>query len=629
MNGDGPRLFELAITHHRAGRFENARSAYSRIVAANPADGVALYHWGTLELQAGRPADALALFERALELQPGHPDASYQLGNALIALGRTRDAAAQYRLAASQRSDFAPALNNLGNVLRELGEFGEALTAYEAAIQARPGVAMPINNAGFLLHTLGRLEEAEAKLRHGLAVDPTYPTLHLNLGNVLKDGGDLDGAIEQYRRAISLDPNNPVAHSNLVYALSFRSFDGAPILAEARRWNQRHAMPVAGIPLAASGTFAARPFRPVGRRLRIGYVSPDFRDHCQALFLTPLLSNHDHGAFEVFCYSTVKHPDDLTRKFAGYADTWRDVHGLDDAALAVLIRSDDIDVLVDLTMHMAGGRPLVFARKPAPVQVAWLAYPGTTGLDAMEYRLSDPRLDPPGYESQYSERTVVLPDSFWCYDPLTREPPVNPLPALTRGFVTLGCLNNPCKLHDRALELWGRVLNALPDARLMLLAPPGKYRVRLQQRLATVGVAPDRVNFVGMQTRANYLRTYHEIDLGLDTLPYNGHTTSLDSFWMGVPVVTRTGNTCVGRAGLSQLYQLGLTGLAAETDEAFIATVISLASDRTTVAALRASLRARLESSPLMDGARFARNVEAAYRRMLDDCSSSGQKSIA
>jgi protein O-GlcNAc transferase len=247
----------------------------------------------------------------------------------------------------------------------------------------------------------------------------------------------------------------------------------------------------------------------------------------------------------------------------------------------------------------------------------------------MDYRLSDPRLDPPGHEAQYSERTVMLPDSFWCYAPLTREPAVNSLPALTQGFLTLGCLNNPCKLHDRTLHLWSRVLRELPDARLTLLAPRGKYRARLQQRLSATGVAADRVTFIGMQSRADYLRSYHDIDVGLDTLPYNGHTTSLDSLWMGVPVMTRTGGTSVGRAGSSQLHQLGLAELVADTDEAFVAAVLSLASDRPRLAALRASLRSRLENSPLMDGARFAANVEVAYRRMFEECSAQGQKSTS
>jgi protein O-GlcNAc transferase len=295
-------------------------------------------------------------------------------------------------------------------------------------------------------------------------------------------------------------------------------------------------------------------------------------------------------------------------------DHWRPVRPLDDEALAAGVREDGIDILVDLTMHMAGGRPLLFARRPAPVQIAWLAYPGTTGMGAMDYRLTDPRLDPPGFESHYSERSIRLPDSFWCYDPLTDQPQVNELPALERGYVTFGCLNNPCKLTEATLQLWGEVMRAVPDSRLLLLAPEGPHRARLLQRLAAQGVGAARVSFVPFRKRAEYLRSYHDIDIGLDTFPYNGHTTSLDSLWMGVPTITRVGQTCVGRGGFSQLFQLELLEFAADSDLGVIAAATALARDLPRLADLRGSLRARLESSPLMDSARFARGIEAAYR---------------
>jgi predicted O-linked N-acetylglucosamine transferase (SPINDLY family) len=332
-----------------------------------------------------------------------------------------------------------------------------------------------------------------------------------------------------------------------------------------------------------------------------------------------MLSQHDHAAFEIFCYSSVERPDDRTRCIAGYADIWRDVRLLDDESLASRVRHDRIDILVDLTMHMATGRPLVFARKPAPIQIAWLGYPGTTGMDAMDYRFTDPRLDPHGFDNQYSEQSIRLADSFWCYDPLADQPRVNPLPALERGHVTFGCLNNPCKITDVTLALWGGVMRALPESRLRLLAPPGRHRLRMLQRLMAHGIAGDRVSFADYQIRADYLRSYHEIDIGLDTFPYNGHTTSLDSLWMGVPTITRVGETSVGRGGLSQLFQLDLLELAAETDTGFVAAAVALARDLPRLAALRQQLRARLERSPLMDAGRFCRHIEGAYRAVWSD----------
>jgi predicted O-linked N-acetylglucosamine transferase (SPINDLY family) len=236
-------------------------------------------------------------------------------------------------------------------------------------------------------------------------------------------------------------------------------------------------------------------------------------------------------------------------------------------------------------------------------------------MDAIDYRLSDPRLDPEGYDDHYTEKTLRLPDSFWCYDPLTDVPDVNALPAAERGYLTLGCLNNPCKLTEHTLGLWGRAMGALPDARLKLMAPPGRHRQRLLARLAAHGVAAERVSFVGFRPRGEYLRSYHDIDFGLDTFPYNGHTTSLDALWMGVPTVTRVGATSVGRAGLSQLHTLDLLDLAAESDDAFVAAAAALGRDQPRLETLRRSLRGRIARSPLMDGARFAKNIESAFRR--------------
>ena len=558
-------------------------------------------------------AAAETILRAVLAREPHDADAAFNLGNALRGLGRPREAIEQYRGAASQRAGNAEALNNLGNAYKEIGDFPAAMAAFDAALAARPSYTAAINNAGCLLRTLGRLDEAEDMLHRGLRLDPRHPALHDNLANVLKDAGALDEAIVHYRRALELDPGNSVTHSNLVYALSFQCSDPEPILEECLRWGARFAAP-----LASSRVFPARDLSPE-RRLKVGYVSGDFREHCQSLFTLPLLAHHDRREVEIFCYSSVERPDAWTGRLASHADVWREARALDDAALARLVSDDRIDVLVDLNMHMANGRPLLFARKPAPLQIAWLAYPGTTGIPAMDYRLSDPRLDPDGFERHYSERTLRLPDTFWCYDPRGGEPQIEDLdggelPCVGAGHVTLGCFNNPCKLTDRTLALWSGVMRAIPDARLKLLSPPGRQRERLLARLAAHGIEAKRLRFAEFRPREEYLRFYRDVDFGLDTLPYNGHTTSLDALWMGIPIVTRVGETCVGRAGLSQLYHLDLLDLVADSDAAFTAIAVALAGDRERLQRLRRSLRDTMQRSPLMDAARFAQHLEHTYR---------------
>jgi predicted O-linked N-acetylglucosamine transferase (SPINDLY family) len=521
---------------------------------------------------------AKLFYHRVLELDPGISEAHFNLGSILHKQGRPGEAVVCYQRAVALKPGFFEAFNNLGNAYQDLQKRDEAIDAYSKAIALHPDFARAANN----------------------------------LGNAFKDSGRLPEALAQYRRAVELDAEFVEAHSNLVYSLSFcPEFDAAAILEQHRLWAEKHAVQWAAV---SQGPFINT--RKNGR-LRIGYVSPNFRNHCQSLFTVPLLSAHDHQRFETVCYSDTIRPEDLTERIRSLADHWREIDGLSDEQVVQLIQQDQIDILVDLTMHMGNGRPLVFARKPAPIQVCWLAYPGTTGVKAIDYRLTDVFLDPPGTSDHYySEQSIRLPDCFWCYDPLGQKPDVNDLPAARNGYITFGSLNNFCKVNDDVLRLWAAVLMAVAGSRLMLLAGHGSHRRRTVEFLEKEGVGPDRITFQEMLPREEYLQLYHRLDIGLDTFPYNGHTTSLDSFWMGVPVVTLVGHTVVGRAGLCQLQNLSLTELVAKTEGQFVAIATGLANDLPRLSQMRSTLRERMEKSPLMDGPRFARNVETAYRQM-------------
>ncbi|SOE95762.1 Predicted O-linked N-acetylglucosamine transferase, SPINDLY family [Burkholderia sp. D7] len=616
LRRDANALTNLGTLLQANGRHEEAFDHLNEAVSVAPESVVCLLNLGVAFNEQRNFARAEAVMTRALELDPQFPEAAYNLANTLHAQGRLPEAVMLYQRELALNPAHADAHNNLGNVCKELTEYESAAEAFDAAISLRPNFIAAYNNSANLLRTLGRMDEAEARLGRALAIDPGSSVTHNNLGNILKDTRRLDDGIASYRQALAVDPDNAVAHSNLVYALVFQAEDAQPVIDECKRWSARHEAPYRANTLSHNNDTTP------ARRLRIGYVSADFRDHCQALFLTPLLSHHDHARFEIFCYSSVRRPDNVTRRIATYADVWRDVRELDDERLAQLIREDRIDILVDLTMHMADGRPLLFARKPALAQIAWLAYPGTTGLQAIDYRLTDPWLDPVTVNTQYSERSIYLADTFWCYDPLTDSPAVNRLPALTTGHVTFGSLNNPCKLSDHTLCMWSGVMQRLGSARLMLMMSGGSAREHVMRRLESHGIETQRVRFVAFRPRADYLKTYHEIDIVLDTFPYNDHTTSLDSFWMGVPVVTRVGQTAVGRAGLSLLSNLALDELAAQNDEQFVALAVELASDLPRLSQLRQGLRQSLSESPLMDGARFAMHMEVAYQQAWREWSS-------
>jgi predicted O-linked N-acetylglucosamine transferase (SPINDLY family) len=456
----------------------------------------------------------------------------------------------------------------------------------------------------------GRFPEAEAIYRQVLEQTPSDPDIHTHLGNLVRDQGQLDEAIAFYRQASRLQLKHGAADSNLLYTLYFHpDFNAQAIFEEHRCWDRAYAQPLAS-------TIQPHPNeRLADRPLRIGYVSSHFRDHCQSFFTSPLLRAHDPTRFQVFCYANVLEPDSITESLQSSAHTWRNTVGMSDEEVSRMIRTDQIDILVDLTMHMGGCRPLLFARKPAPLQVAWLAYPGTTGLSTMDYRITDPVLDPVGLDdSHYSEESIRLADSFWCYDPLTDEPEVNPLPAPARGHITFGCLNSFCKINRQILALWARVLQQVEGSRLAILAAPGPHREWTRQFFREKGIAGDRLAFVVRRPRLDYLKLHHRLDLAFDPFPYNGHTTTIDALWMGVPVVTLAGRTAVSRGAKSILSNLGLSELVAHTPEEYVAIATELAKDLPRLERLRQQLRERTQQSALMDAPRFARNMECAYR---------------
>jgi predicted O-linked N-acetylglucosamine transferase (SPINDLY family) len=620
------------------GRLDEAIAAWSAALSRQPDYFEARCNVGNALMSKGELDAAIAAYGKAIALRPSDAETHANLGNALHAHGRLHEAIAAYRQAIAIRPDYAEAHRTLGFILKETGQLDEAIAAYRQAIAIRPKYAEAHSNLGNALTDKGQLDEAIEAFRQAIALKPDLTEAHNNLGNALMDRGQIDEGVAACRQAVALQPDFPELHSNLLFNLHFHpGLDALAIAHEARRWNRQHAES-----LRQAHGEPPRNDRTIDRPLRIGYVSPDFWNHIVGRNLLPLLSHHDRQQFNVTCYAHVLRPDAMTSAIQQHADGWRSIVGLTDQQAAEQIREDRIDILIDLALHTVNNRLLVFARKPSPVQVTFAGYPGSTGLSTIDYRLSDPYLDPPGMdESIYSERTIRLPDSFWCYDPLDcGDIPVNPLPALSfskgsalsapsavegsassgppaeGGVITFGCLNNFCKVNDGVLALWAAVLRQVKGSRLLLRAQPGSHRQRTADRLSQDGIDPERIEFVGHLPRRKYLQMYHRLDIGLDSFPYNGHATSLDSFWMGVPVVTLVGQRVVSRAGWCQLSNLGLTELAGHTPEQFVQIAVELAKDLPRLAALRATLRQRMEQSPLMDAPKFARNVEAAYRQM-------------
>jgi protein O-GlcNAc transferase len=527
--------------------------------------------------------------------------------------GRTAEALAAYQRILAREPDHAQALQMLGMLAAQCRQFEPAAELIRQALRVGPENAEAHNNLGNVLRELGRLDEAAAEYRRAVQLKPNYAGAYRNLANVHHSSGRPDLALQSLRKAIELAPASAEIHSSLLYMLHFHpDYDSAAILGEHRRWAERHARPVQRHP---------KPFgnsREPERRIRVGYVSPDFRNHVAGRMFKPLLAHHDHQRFEIVCYADVAAPDLLTAELKSMADQWHWSYQVPDDQLAADIRRHGIDILVDLAQHTGGNRMLLFARKPAPVQVSWLGYPSTTGLDAIDYRLTDPFLDPPGEgDENYSERSYRLPHSFWCYQPPDAPSDVVvALPEDQNGFVTFGCMNRFEKVTPPALALWRRVLQAVGNSRLRMHSEIGAHLDSVRAFFREENIADERVIFVERQPIAKYPSQYHSIDICLDPLPFGGGTTTCDALWMGVPVVTLAGRTAVGRGGVSILSNVGLEEFIARSGEQYVSIAAALAADRSHREHLRRTLRGRLEASPLMDGRRFAAEVEAAFRQI-------------
>lgn len=673
-----------ALGHHRAGRLAEAEALYRSILGTRADHPDATHLLGVIRYQQGRHGEAVPLIEKAIALNPKSAAYHKNLGSALQGLGRTDDAlrhhqealrldpryheahhgiaechrsrddhaaaVAAYRQALEIAPDFIHSMNGIAISLAAVGNHGEAEKFYRRALEIKPDFAeahvnlanllklhgkrkdaeahfekalalqprsLPaLVNLGNLYKDEGRIAEAIAKYKAVLELQPGFAPAHNNLANLYKDRGESGAALEQFRLAIRSDPSLVDAHSNLLLGLHYTA-EASPeeIYREHLGWARAHADPLAG-----EQRLHANDPDPE-RRIRIGYVSPDFRRHPVAYFMEPVLENHDRARFEIVCYANVERPDQVTKRLREKADLWRDLRGVRDDQAAALARRDGIDILVDLAGHTAFSRMRMFARKPAPVQVSWLGYPNTTGLAAMDYRLSDGYADPPGLADRlHTERIIRLPRGFHCFRPPAEAPEPGPLPMAATGHPTFASFNMLSKVTPEVVAAWCRILAALPESRFVLKAPPladAETKAHFAQLFEANGIGADRVEMLGyLPKAADHLALYNRIDLALDTFPYNGATTTCEALWMGVPVVSFAGASHVARVGLSLLSNLGLGELVARDLDGYVDLALALARAPERLAALRAGLRARMAAAPLLDGPGFTGELESAYREM-------------
>ena len=607
---------------------------------------MALAGVGAIAGQRGQTAQAVELLERACKLEPSIVVFQHNYGEALRQQGQLQAAEAAFQQALALDSSFVPAweslialvqvehaqalvkgeqsraellsrelariLNNKGNAFLTRGDALQAVASYRHALSIRGDYAMAWSNLGNSLRQTGQLSEAEAACRRAIALDPEFAPAWNNLGNALIEQGRYDEGSPCYEMALSKRADFPEALHNrgsgsLFNRLFIPSMSEAEIAQAHRDWGR--AFPA---PAARRWSNTCEP----DRVLRVAYLSPDFREHAMRHFIEPLLARHRSSQVEVVCYAQGPMADEHTRRLLAYGHRWTWVHGLNDAELAALIEHDAIDILVDCAGHTQGTRLTALAGKPAPIMMSWLGYLGATGLPAMDYRLSDAWVDPPGPgEPPHNEIPLLIPGCMLAYRPHLAAPDPGEPPSLAYGYTTFGSLNNIQKLNRVIVADWAQLLASVPKSKLLLqskqLCDPGVVG-RLRGMFEAFNIAPARLDL--RPASADFLRTYQEIDIALDTLPYGGGATTCDALWMGVPVVTRSGTRPAGRLSTSILHTVGHPEWVTETANAYIVTAIDLARKPRALAQIRKNLRAQAQASALCDEAGFVERLEDVYR---------------
>ena len=643
--GDTNAHGNLGATFQDLGRLDDAEMSLRRALQINPDNAQALSNLGVTLQAQGRLNEAEASIRQALEIKPDFAEAQNNLGNALKGLGRLNEAEDSYRRTLQINPNYGEAHYNLGLTLHELGRLDEAEASYRRALQINPNNTTTHNNLGITLQAQGRLDKAEASYRRALQINPDYTDAHSNLGATLIAMGRLDDAEASYRRALQINPDYAQAHSNLGVALQDqcrldeaaasyrRALEIKPDFADAhgnllfalnyhpdlsaeeiyRAYQEYDAL--RGIPLRPTWRAHSNDKNP-NRRLRIGYVSPDFRHHSCSSFLAPLLEHHDKTQVEVYAYAELVKEDDMTARYRSHVEHWIPTRNMSNEALAERIRSDGIDILVELAGHTLGNRLLAFARKPAPVSLSWLGYGYTTGLSAIDYYLTDEASAPLGSEGLFAEHPWRIATPAYTYRPNAGMGEVNSLPALQRGYITFGTLTRSIRVNHRTIRVWADILKAVPNSRLVMDSFSFKdpaMQERMAAQFAQHDITRDRLEIGFHSPPWDVLRG---IDIGLDCFPHNSGTTLFETLYMGIPYITLAGRPSLGRLGSSILQGVGHPEWIAESEDDYVAKAVELAGDMNHLSICRSTLRDQMESSPLRDEEGFARKVEEAYRRM-------------
>lgn len=611
MPCDPLNLVRLAHVLSKLERQAEAEEQLNKALDLKPDYQEAIHALALLLSEQQRTDEAAALYERALANAPDDFELHNNQGNLYRSLGKVLQAEVAYRKAISINGSSATAYNNLGMVLHAQNRTLEAEATYRIAIALQPDFPEAISNLGVTLMETGRLEEAEMLYKHALNARPKQVSLLTNLGSVHKEQGRIQESVAAFYRALEVDPSFSLAASNLLFTLNQSNLSSPEaLLLEAKRFGQactERASPY--------GEWRSR----VGK-IRVGFVSGDFHAHPVGYWIENVLSVLDRNVFELYAYATYGRVDDVTLRLMRLMDKWTPVQGISDKTCAQKIHDDGIDILIDLSGHTGNNRLPVFAYKPAPIQATWLGYFATTGIAEIDYWICDPQVMTTEDRAVFTEEPWPLPEVYCCLTPPAFAPDVEPLPALENGYVTFGCFNNLTKINASVVETWSKILDAVPGAKLFLKTKQlddAQTRDVMQAAFAEHGITPERLIFEGASPRQELLAAYGRVDIALDPFPYPGGTTSAESIWMGVPVVTQDGNSFLSRVGKTMVTNAGLVDWVATDLNDYVAKAVAFAEDIPALAAVRRNMREYVVNAPLYDAQRFAGHFGEMLKQMI------------
>jgi len=598
---------DLAVQHHGAGRLAEAEGLYRQVLQADPDQPVALHLLGTIALQTNNSEAAVELISKALSIQPDYVDALSNLGLALHKERQLEDAISSFDKAIALKPDFAEAYCNKGVVLGELGRADEAKRCFQKAVSLKPDYIQAHFNLGNALKNIRQFEGAITSYNKAIAINPRYAEAYVNRGIALQDLERSDEAVTSYRKAMEINPDDAKTHSSLIFIQDLISIiDQTEQQAERQRWNDKFILPL------AEKVQPHTNIQDPERRLRIGYVSADFRRHSAYLGFAPLIMDYDRQNFDVICYDTTLVADEISETLRAAATDWRDIRNISDEELAVTIREDAIDILVDLSGHTVDNRLRLFGYKPAPLQVTGIGHLAP-GLSTIDYRLTTDRLTPPDEESIYPEQPIYL-DTYFGFTPPTNSPPVGPSPCQKNGFITFGFLGRFSKTSDANFALWAKILQDLPVSRLLLkysqLDDPDA-RQKITQTFSNFDITEDRLILLGHSEQYAHLDAHNRVDIVFDTIPHGGGITTLESLWMGVPVIgLLDANKAGGRVIDCMCGPVGLKNWVARNTEEYHAIALQWADQVEELATMRQQLRQRVSDVY----GHFPWDVEKSYR---------------